>query len=96
MDSIKDLLKNSIIRNKIKPQVEACSVLDEFKSLVKNVWGQEVLDMIEPKYVKEKILYVHCNSSAVASALHLAKKKLVEELNDKMQENIIKDIVLWQ
>jgi len=96
MDSLKDLLKNSIIRNKIKSQVEACNILDEFKILVKSVWGEEVLNMIEPRYVKEKILYVHCNSSSVASALHLAKKKIIEELNEKMKESIIKDIVLWQ
>lgn len=96
MDSLKDLLNTSLLRNSIKPQVEACNALDEFKKLVRNVWGEEVLSMVEPKYVKEFKLFVHCNSSSAASALSLARKKIVEELNKNMGSEAVKDIIFFQ
>ena len=93
MDQIKNILPSSLLRNRIKPQVEACSILDEFKKLVQNVWGSEVLKLVEPKYLKDGILYVNCTSSVASSALSLAKKKIIEELNQKSNSNIIKDII---
>lgn len=96
MDLIKDILPASLLRNRIKAQVSACTVLDEFQKLVKNIWGEEVEKLAQAKYVKDKILYVYCNSSAVASALSLARKKLVEEINKAQGENVINDMVFLQ
>lgn len=94
--NIKNLLSQSLSRNRIKPQVEATNVLIEFTKLVKQVWGKEVAELVEPKYVKNRILYIHCNSSTAASALSLAKSKIVEEINKAMKDELIKDIIFWQ
>lgn len=94
--SIKDLLPQSLSRNRIKPQIEAVNVLSEFRRLVKDVWGEEVCEMVEPKYVKERILYVHCSSSPAVNALSLAKKKIIQEINNSFDESLIDDIVFWQ
>lgn len=93
MDSIKNILPSSLLRNKIKPQVEACNVLDEFRHLVRNVWGAEVVVMAEPQYLKEGILVVKCSSSTVSAALFMAKKKIIEEINKKMESDVVKDIM---
>jgi len=93
---LKNLLPQSLTRNRIKPQVEATNVLVECQKLIKQVWGPEVVKLVEPKYVKERILYIYCRSSAAANALSLAKKKIVEEVNKACQEELIKDIVFWQ
>ncbi len=93
---LKNLLPQSLVRNRIKPQVEATNVLVEAKKIIEQVWGKEVADLIEPKYIKEMVLYVSCNSATAANALNLAKKKLVEEINKACKEKIIKDIVFWQ
>ena len=94
--NLKNLLPQSLARNRIKPQIEATNVLVECKKLIEQVWGKEVAELVEPKYVKERVLYIHCNSSTAANALSLAKKKLVEEINRACQEELIKDIVFWQ
>jgi hypothetical protein len=96
MDSIKNILPSSLLRNRIKNQVQACTVLDDFRKLVKNVWGDEVAQFAEPKFVKEKILYIHCSAAPVASALSLAKRKIIEEINKFQGEDTIKDIVFRQ
>ncbi len=93
---IKDLLKSSLARNQIKPQVEAVNVLDETRKIIEQVWGLEVVKFVEPKYVKEMTLYIQCNSAPAANALNLAKKKLAEEINKNCGETLIKDIVFWQ
>ena len=93
---LKNLLPQSLTRNRIKPQIEATNVLVECQKLIEQVWGKEVAKLVEPKYVKERILYIHCNSSTAANALSLAKKKIVEEVNKACQEELIKDIVFWQ
>ncbi len=92
---LKNLLAQSLTRNRIKPQVEATNILVEFRKLIKQVWGAEVAKLVEAKYVKERILYIHCNSSTAANALSLAKKKIVEEVNKACHEELIKDIVFW-
>ncbi|MDD4289961.1 MAG: DciA family protein [Patescibacteria group bacterium] len=96
MDLIKNILPSSLLRNRIKNQVQACSVLDSFSNLVRGIWGEEVAKMVKAKYVKEKILYVHCSASSVANALSLARKKLVEEINKAQEEKVINDIVFLQ
>ncbi len=93
---LKNLLPQSLARNRIKPQVEASNVLVESKKIIEQVWGKEVANLIEPKYVKEMVLYISCNSPTAANALSLAKKKLVEEINKVCKEKLIKDIVFWQ
>ena len=93
---LKNLLPQSLTRNRIKPQIEATNVLVECKKLIEQVWGKEVVQLVEPKYVKERTLYLHCNSSTAANALSLAKKKIVEEVNKSCGEELIKDIVFWQ
>lgn len=93
--NVKDLLKSSLVRNRIKPQVEATNVLVEAKKIIEQVWGKEVAELIEPKYVKEMVLYISCNSPTAANALNLAKKKLVEEINKACKEKIIKNIIFW-
>ncbi len=93
MDSIKNILPSSLFRNKIKSQVDACNVLEEFRILVRNVWGEEVVAMADPKYLKEGILFVICSSSTVSAALFMAKKKIIEEINNKMESDVVKDIV---
>jgi len=93
--NIKNLLKSSLARNRIKPQVEATNVLEETQKIIKQVWGTEVAKLVQPKYVKERILYIQCNSATAANALSLAKKKIVEEVNKACQEELIKDIVFW-
>lgn len=94
--SIKDLLPQSLSRNRIKPQIEAVNVLAKFRSIVREVWGDEVCEFVEPKYVKERVLYIHCNSSSAANALSLAKKKIIEEINKLSEESLVDDIVFWQ
>ena len=96
MDLIKNILPSSLARNRIKSQVSACNVLWEFQKLVKNICGEEVEKMAQAKYVKDKVLYVHCNSSSVANALSLARKKLVEEINKTQEEKVINDMVFLQ
>ncbi|MCD4705096.1 DUF721 domain-containing protein [bacterium] len=93
---LKNLLPQSLARNKIKPQIEATNVLVESQKIIEQVWGKEVGRLVEPKYVKEKNLHIRCSSATAANALGLAKKKLIEEINKACQEELIKDIVFWQ
>lgn len=94
--NLKDLIPQSLSRNSIKPQVEATNVLTDFVYLVTEVWNEEVASFVEPKYLKDGILCVHCKNSATASALQSAKNKLVEELNKFSKTDIVKDIIFQQ
>lgn len=93
---LKNLLPQTLTRNRIKPQIEATNVLEETTKLIRQVWGDEVVKLVEPKYVKDRVLYVVCNSSTAANALSLAKKKIVEEVNKACGEELIIDIVFRQ
>jgi len=44
-------------------------------------------------YIRDRILYVHLNSSVLRNELYMLKDEILEKLNEQAGENVIKDIV---
>ena len=63
-----------------------------------NSWEETVGKAIASRtlnlYIKDKVLYVHMNSSVVRNELLMLRQTLLEKLNEKAGSEVIKDIVL--
>ena len=89
---LKNLLRKTLIKNKISSQVEAALVLEEFNKIVIGVWGPKVISDAKALYVKDKILTLAVISAALATEIKLNKKNIIDSLNDVFDKEVIKDL----
>jgi predicted nucleic acid-binding Zn ribbon protein len=63
-----------------------------------NSWEETVGRAISTRttkiYIRDKVLYVHLNSSVVRNELLMLREALKEKLNQKAGSEVIRDIVL--
>jgi predicted nucleic acid-binding Zn ribbon protein len=61
-------------------------------------WGKIVGQMVEKHtqglYIRNRILFVKVDSSALRQELSFSRSKIVSALNDEVKSNVIDDIVL--
>jgi len=78
-------------------------VLDEYKidgklkeARIISSWPEVLGPLARPSdklYIKNKILFVHLSSSVIRSELSMMRSTLMRCLNEKVGEEVIKDIV---
>ena len=63
-----------------------------------NSWEETVGKAISSRttkiYIKDHVLYIHLNSSVVRNELLMLRQALMERINAKVGEEVIKEIVL--
>lgn len=57
-----------------------------------DVVGQKISEATEVENVRDGILFVKTKSPAWSNELAFYKKEIISKLNDKLQENVIKDV----
>jgi predicted nucleic acid-binding Zn ribbon protein len=65
-------------------------LLDSWEEIV----GKAISARTKKIYIKDKVLYVHLDSSVVRNELLMLRESLKERLNEKAGEEIITEIVL--
>lgn len=83
---IKEYLQEANIEKKLK-EVELIRSWEE-------IVGKPVANRTEKISIKEGKLYVYLKSSVVRNELFMMREKLLEELNKRAGEDLIKEIVL--
>jgi len=83
---IKEYLQEANIEKKLK-EVELIHSWEE-------IVGKPVANRTEKISIKKGKLYVYLKSSVVRNELFMMREKLLEELNKRAGEEIIKEIVL--
>jgi len=59
-----------------------------------DIAGRAIARRTSRVYLKEGKLYIHLTSSVVRSELSLAREALMERLNEKAGEELVKEIIL--
>jgi predicted nucleic acid-binding Zn ribbon protein len=85
-EAIQDYIKEMNIGTKLKE----ISLLDSWETMV----GKAISSRTSKVYIKDKVLFVHLNSSVVRNELMMIREALREKLNSQAGEEVIKDIVL--
>jgi predicted nucleic acid-binding Zn ribbon protein len=83
----------------IKQYLKEMNIDEKLKEVrVPHLWeeiiGKSVASKTDNIYVKNKVLYVHLNSSIVRNELLMMKDGIIDAINKKMGENVIEDMVL--
>jgi predicted nucleic acid-binding Zn ribbon protein len=56
--------------------------------------GRAISSRTSKIYIRDKVLYVHLNSSVVRNELFMLRNALREKINQKAGEEVIKEIIL--
>jgi len=83
---IKDYLKEAQIEGKLKE----VQVVNSWEELV----GKTIARRTNRIYIKNGKLYLHMNSSIVKNELMMFREDIIERINTKAGEEIVKEIVI--
>jgi len=92
MQHIKKILTKRIQQSGLAKNVETALVIQEFEKLIKDIFGSQVIKKIKPLYIKNKVLKVACLSSVIVQEINFKKDELIEKINKKFKQEVLKDI----
>jgi len=85
-EAINDYIKEMNLGGKL----DEISVINSWEEIV----GKAISSRTTKIYFKDKVLYVHLNSSVVRNELLMLREVLKNKLNEKAGSKVISDIVL--
>lgn len=85
-EAVRDYIKQMNLGSKLSE----ASVINSWEETV----GKAISSRTSKIYIRERILYVHLNSSVVRNELLMLRNVLKDKINEKAGEEVIKDIVL--
>ena len=77
-----------------KPKISEGLRKIDIQEVVKNVLGKNLLNYIKDIHVMDEKLIIKLSSSSLRSELSYSKEKLLQNINDNLQESEIKEIIL--
>ena len=88
--SVGDILKEIIQSNKLQPGMDQVSV----KNAWKNLMGNGVNSYTRNIALKGNTLYVELTSAVLREELSYGKDKIIRMINDELQRDVVKEVVL--
>ena len=85
------LNKNLQKKSGLAKQIQATLVCEEFDKIIKEKWGDKIINKIKAMYFKNNILTIASLSSVASQEIKLHEKKILETINLKF-ENIVEKI----
>ena len=88
--TVGDVLKQIIQVNKLQPGMDQIDVKDAWKNLM----GNGVNHYTKNVALKGSTLYVELSSAVLREELSHGKSKIVAMINEELQRDVVKDVVL--
>jgi predicted nucleic acid-binding Zn ribbon protein len=88
--SLAEAIEDYIKEMNLGPKLKEISLIDSWETMV----GKAISSRTSKVYIKDKVLFVHLNSSVVRNELMMIREVLKEKLNNEAGEEVIKEIVL--
>lgn len=88
--SLAEAMKDFIREMNLEGKLQEVNLINSWEEVV----GKAISSRTGKVYIRDKVLYVHINSSVARSELLMLKEALKEKLNERAGKEVIKDIVL--
>ena len=85
-EAIEDYIREMNLEGKLKE----VNLINSWEETV----GKAIASRTSKIYIKDRILFIHLNSSVVRNELLMLREALKEKLNEKAGAEVIKDIIL--
>ena len=83
MDRIGDVMKQSKGRSSLMKSVRAAMVVEFFNDVIKNIWGDVILDQAKGLSLKYQVLTVACLNSIICHEIKLREQEFIVGINRK-------------
>lgn len=87
--SLGEVIKKLLDTYRLNSRYNETYVAAQWEAIV----GKSIASRTQKLNIKNKVLYITMNSSAMAQELYLAKTRFIELINEKMGEQVIDDII---
>ena len=87
--TLAEAIKDFVNEMGLTERLDETSLIASWEDIV----GKAISSRTSKIYIKDRILYVHLNSSVVRNELYMLKDSLKNKLNEKAGKVIIKDVV---
>ena len=87
---LKDVINDYLRALGIDTKIKEVRLIRNWEEVI----GKTVAKSTQNIYIKNRILFVHLNSSIIRNELLMIKTGLIQALNNKAGENLIDDIIL--
>jgi predicted nucleic acid-binding Zn ribbon protein len=88
--SLAEVIKDYLKEMNMEGKLNEVGLINSWEEIV----GKAISSRTSNIYIKDKVLYVHLNSSVVRNELLMLRQELMEKLNQKAGTEVIRDIVL--
>lgn len=88
--SLAEALQDYIKEMNFEGKLNEVGIISSWEETV----GKAIASRTSKIYIRDRVLYVHLNSSVVRNELLMLRQALKEKLNGKAGTEVIKDIVL--
>jgi predicted nucleic acid-binding Zn ribbon protein len=83
-----DALQNKLIHNDpLKNQIESAEVVEIVKSVMVELFGEDLAKDANPLFLKNRTITISCASSVIAQEIRLNQADIVQKINDKLGKN---------
>ena len=89
-NTIGQIIKKIIRNNKLSKRLDVLNVLDVWNNII----GKDLEKYIKSTKLVDDKLYVKLRSSIVRNEMSYKKTKLIQRINEKLNKDVIKDIIL--
>ena len=83
MKSLFSILKEKIQDTPVLRSANASLTVEEANKILGEIFGQEALDFLQARYIKNDILHVWCQSPTVASEIRLNEAEILAKIKEK-------------
>ena len=87
---LKEVIQEYLDALKMRQKLKEVSLIGKWENLV----GRTIARATKDIYIKDKKLFVVLNSSVIRSELTLIKEPLIKRLNEEVNAEVIKDLIL--
>lgn len=93
-DSIRKILPSVVRSRGIAPQLLTRKVLEEAAAVLHGLWGEERAVLVQPVSFHEGTLKLASTSAAAMQELRVHQVAILNEINRKLGERIVRSIAL--
>ncbi len=92
MNSLFSILKKHIEETPVLKSAKAVLSIDQANKIISELFGEQALDFMQAKYVKNGFIYIWCKSPIVANELRLNEVEILARIRQEFASATISGI----
>lgn len=89
---IRNILNKNVAASGLSKGVESSQIVEEADKIVKDLFTPEIAAKMQVSHVKDKTLYITCDSTPIAQELSFYIQQIIDDLNEKVGKGRIERI----